>query len=95
MDICIYIWFGYAFFKFNKNQMSDFRPTDFICVTVMNGETHLLKFNPKYADGRFKDLTLYLDNDQQLAEHGARSLGATIFKHYKNLNFEKFHNLIK
>jgi hypothetical protein len=35
-----------------------------------------------------------LDNDQQLAEEGARNLGATIFKHYKNLDFENFHKLI-
>ena len=45
----------------------DFRPTDRICVTVMNGKTHLLKLNPKYADGRFADLTQFLNNDLELA----------------------------
>ena len=75
--------------------MADLRPTDILCITVMNGETHLLRLNPRYADGRFRDLTHFLDSDQQLAEKGARNLGATIFKHYKNLNFNQLHKLIQ
>ena len=60
----------------------------------MNGKTDLLKLNPRYADGRFKDLTQLLDNDQELIEQGAKNLGATIFKHYKNLNYAEFQNLV-
>ena len=75
--------------------MADFRPTDILCITIMNGETHLLRLNPRYADGRFRDLTHFLDSDQQLAEKGARNLGATIFKHYKNLKWAELHKLIQ
>ena len=60
----------------------------------MNGKTDLLKLNPRYADGRFRDLTQFLDSDQLMAEEGAKSLGATIFKRYQNLNFDEFQKLV-
>ena len=73
----------------------DFRPTDRICVTIMNGKTDLLRLNQKYSDGRFADLTIFLNNDYRLAVQGAKNLGATILKHFENLDFDGFHNLIK